>query len=50
VFTPVKAGGDFSRRIRIPASKKPKRYSIGARCGGGNLGISRKLRVLAPLP
>jgi hypothetical protein len=50
VFTPVKAGGLFSRRIRIPESKKPKRYTISARCGGGNLGITRKLRVLAPLP
>jgi hypothetical protein len=50
VLTPVKAGGSFSRRVRIPSSKKPKRYTITARCGGGNLGITRKLRVLAPLP
>jgi hypothetical protein len=50
VFTKVRADGSFSRRVRIPKSKTPKRYTISARCGGGNLGVSRKLRVLAPLP
>jgi hypothetical protein len=49
VFATVQAGGDFSRRVRIPRSKTPKRYTISARCGGGNLGVVRKLRVLAPL-
>jgi hypothetical protein len=49
VFTRVKAGGDYSKRVRIPRSKTPKRYTISARCGGGNLGVTRKLRVLAPL-
>jgi hypothetical protein len=50
VFATVKADGSYSKRVRIPRSKAPKRYSIGGRCGGGNLGVSRKLRVLAPLP
>jgi hypothetical protein len=50
VFATVQPGGDFSKRVRIPRSKTPKRYTISARCGGGNLGITRKLRVLAPLP
>jgi hypothetical protein len=35
--------------VRIPKSKTPKRYRISARCGGGNFGVSRRLRVLAPL-
>src|SRR5919202_5614326 len=48
VFARVRPGGDFSRRVRIPRSKAPKRYTISARCGGGNFGITRKLRVLAP--
>jgi hypothetical protein len=50
VFATVQPGGDFSKRVRIPRSKTPKRYTISARCGGGNLGITRKVRVLAPLP
>jgi hypothetical protein len=50
VFTPVKANGRYSVRVRIPANRTPKRYRISARCGGGNFGILRKLRVLAPLP
>src|SRR3954468_19894607 len=50
VFAKVKAGGSYSKRVRIPKSKAPKRYTITGRCGGGNLGVVRKLRVLAPLP
>ena len=50
VFATVHAGGDFNKRVRIPRTKTPKRYTISARCGGGNLGVTRKLRVLAPLP
>jgi hypothetical protein len=49
VFAKVKADGSYSKRVRIPKSKAPKRYSISARCGGGNLGVTRKVRVLAPL-
>ena len=50
VFARVRSNGDFSKRVRIPRSKKPGRYTITGRCGGGNLGVSRKVVVLAPLP
>jgi hypothetical protein len=50
VFALVHADGSYSKRVRIPRSKAPKRYTVSGRCGGGNLGVSRKLRVLAPLP
>jgi len=39
------ASGNFSAVAQIPSSKAPGTYSIGARCGGGNLGISLSLRV-----
>jgi immunoglobulin-like protein involved in spore germination len=45
VFTRTHAGGAFSKRIRIPAGRAPRRYAVTARCGGGNLGITRHLRV-----
>jgi hypothetical protein len=47
VFTPVRADGRYGTRIRIPRQRRPGRYRISARCGGGNLGISRTLRVQA---
>src|SRR3954466_7053931 len=47
VFAAVHADGSYSKRVRIPRSKAPKRYTISGRCGGGNLGVSRKLRALA---
>lgn len=49
VFAKVRPSGNYSKRVRIPKSKTPKRYRISARCGGGNLGVSRRVRVLAPL-
>src|SRR4051812_31354585 len=49
VFAKVHADGSYSKRVRIPKSKTPKRYTISGRCGGGNLGVFRKVRVLAPL-
>jgi hypothetical protein len=48
VFARVKSNGNYSTRTRIPKGKAPKKYTISARCGGGNFGITRKLRVLAP--
>src|SRR4051794_14328428 len=48
VFTTTHAGGHFSKRVRIPSGRAPGRYRVTARCGGGNLGITRRLRVLAP--
>jgi hypothetical protein len=50
VFARVRSNGNFGKRVRIPQSKAPKRYTVSGRCGGGNLGVTRKLVVLAPLP
>jgi hypothetical protein len=50
VFARVRSNGNFGKRVRIPRSKAPGRYRITARCGGGNFGITRVVRVLAPLP
>src|SRR3954469_4600120 len=48
VFARVKSNGNYSKRTRIPKARASKKYAITARCGGGNFGITRKLRVLAP--
>ena len=48
VFATTRASGAFSKRVRIPAGRAPGAYTVSARCGGGNLGITRRLRVLAP--
>lgn len=48
VFATVQADGSFTVRRKIPRGRAPKRYTLTARCGGGNLGIVRHLRVLAP--
>jgi hypothetical protein len=47
VFAHVGAGAAYSVSTRIPATRKPGRYSITGRCGGGNLGVSRTLRVIS---
>jgi hypothetical protein len=39
------AGGNFSAEAQIPADRRPGGYSVGGRCGGGNLGISTTLVV-----
>jgi len=41
----VGAAGRFSAHAAIPTSRQPGTYLITARCGGGNLGVSAKLRV-----
>jgi Immunoglobulin-like domain of bacterial spore germination len=48
VFATVRSGGAFSTRTTIPRHRKVKRYTVTARCGGGNLGIVRHLRVTRP--
>jgi hypothetical protein len=48
VFARVRSNNDFGKRVRIPRSKKPGRYRVTGRCGGGNLGVTRKVVVLAP--
>jgi len=47
VFARVRYGGTFKTTTRIPATKRPARYSVTARCGGGNLGVLRHLTVRA---
>jgi hypothetical protein len=48
VFARVQPGDRYSVLVRIPRGRRPGSYTITARCGGGNFGISRTLRVLAP--
>jgi hypothetical protein len=45
VATRARSNGSFSRRVRIRMSVRVGRYLITARCGGGNLGVSARLRV-----
>lgn len=47
---PRDANGKFSIQFAIPATTPPGSYSIGVRCGGGNVGISAGLTVAAPAP
>lgn len=47
VFASVRADGGFSKRTRIPARRHPGRYRVSGRCGGGNLGVTARLRVRA---
>ena len=47
VYARVRAGGLFRTTTRIPATRRPGRYVITGRCGGGNLGVSATLRVRA---
>ena len=47
IYAKVKYGGKFKVTTMIPATKKPKTYTITARCGGGNLGVSAHLKVIA---
>ena len=46
VFATVGPNHAYSVRARIPATRRPGRYSITGRCGGGNLGVEAPLRVL----
>ena len=47
VYAKVRSGGTFRVTTRIPATKKPGRYAVTARCGGGNLGVLKHLTVRA---
>jgi len=47
VFVKVRAGGGFRVSTRIPANRKPDRYTITGRCGGGNLGVLGRVKVLS---
>jgi type 1 fimbria pilin len=45
VELPVDASGSFSGPVHLSSSIGPGTYSISARCGGGNLGVSATLTV-----
>ena len=47
VFAQVGSAGRFSAKTRIPAVRRPGTYVLTGRCGGGNLGVSAHLTVLA---
>ena len=47
VFARVRYSGSFRVTTRIPATKRPGRYNVTARCGGGNLGVLKHLTVRA---
>lgn len=46
VLATVRAGGSFRATTTIPRSRRSGRYSVTARCGGGNLGVTAHLRVI----
>jgi hypothetical protein len=46
VFARVRRGHRYSVRTRIPRRRHPGRYGISGRCGGGNLGVVARVRVL----
>jgi hypothetical protein len=45
VFGEVGSAGRFSSFARVPRTRAPGVYTITARCGGGNLGVSGHLTV-----
>jgi hypothetical protein len=45
VLARVRSNHRFRATTRIPTRKPPRTYWITARCGGGNLGVSARLRV-----
>ncbi len=40
------ADGYFHERTKIPGQRRPGKYSITARCGGGHIGVQAVSRVL----
>jgi hypothetical protein len=44
-LVPLDGNGDFETTYTIPADTPPGTYSIGMRCGGGNLGVRATLQV-----
>jgi hypothetical protein len=45
VLAKVRTGGAFRATTVIPRTRKPGRYNVTARCGGGNLGVLVHLTV-----
>lgn len=46
VYAQIGAHHSYSVRTTIPSRRKPGRYVISGRCGGGNIGVSASLRVV----
>jgi hypothetical protein len=44
-YAAVRSGGAFSASGPIRAKLHAGKYTVGARCGGGNLGVVAYLRV-----
>ncbi|HEY2603289.1 MAG TPA: hypothetical protein VGI67_17150 [Thermoleophilaceae bacterium] len=38
IFPRIHADGSFAAKTRIPSSRAPGAYHVGARCGGGSFG------------
>jgi hypothetical protein len=47
VFARVRTDGHYGHSVLIPRARRPGRYSISGRCGGGNFGVTAHLRVLS---
>jgi hypothetical protein len=45
VLARVRSGGAFRATTVIPRTRRPGRYNVTARCGGGNLGVLLHLTV-----
>lgn len=50
IFAEVGSGHKYSKRTRIPAGRRPARYAITGRCGGGSLGVTAHVRVTRAYP
>lgn len=48
IFARVGSHGSYSTTTTIPSSRAAGHYRVGGRCGGGNLGVSATLSVIAP--
>jgi hypothetical protein len=47
VLARVRRGGVFRATTTIPRRRRPGRYGVTARCGGGNLGVLAHMTVRA---
>ena len=47
VFALVHGGGRFKISPRVPRTRHVGSYGVSARCGGGNLGVSATIHVIA---
>ena len=45
VSAPVRGDDTYRVRTRIPAVRPPGVYTVSARCGGGNFGVTAHLTV-----